>query len=145
MDAANARSRFPACSGGLDLVCDTRCTGCRRSRYIRYRKTADSIVLEAKRIGTGDCWIEFSPAFSLRTQIVGAEMNGRPLAFRMQPNSNDQHLLVRFRLYGGPNNLVIHVKNDFGLSLESDLPPLGSTTRGSGAVADPKMHRRSSP
>ncbi len=103
---------------------------------IRYRKTADSIVLEAKRIGTGDCWIEFSPAFGLRTQIVGAEMNGRPLAFKMQPNSNDQHLVVRFRLYGGPNNLVIHVKNDFGLSLESDLPPLGSASRGLRVISE---------
>ena len=97
---------------------------------IQYRKTTDSIVLEAKRTGTGDCWLEFSPALSLRTQIVSVEMNGRPLAFKTQPNSNDQHLVVRFPLYGGPNNLIIHMKNDFGLSLDSDLPPLGSASRG---------------
>lgn len=97
---------------------------------LQYRKTTDSIVLEAKRTGTGDCWIEFSPAFSLRTQIVSVEMNGRPLPFKVQPNSNDQHLLLRFPVYGGPNNLVIHMKNDFGLSLKSELPPLGSASRG---------------
>jgi len=103
---------------------------------IRYRKTADSIVLEAKRTGTGDCWLEFSPAFSLRTQIVSVELNGRPLVFKMQPNSNDQHLLVRFPLYGGPNNLIIHMKNDFGLSLDSDLPPLGSASRGLRVISE---------
>jgi len=97
---------------------------------LQYRKTMDSVVLEAKRTGTGDCWIEFSPAFSLRTQIVSVEMNGRPVPFKVQPSSNDQHLLARFPLNGGPNNLVIHMKNDFGLSLNSELPPLGSASRG---------------
>lgn len=97
---------------------------------LQYRKASDSIAIDVKRTGTGDCWIAFSPAFGLRTQIVSVEMNGRPLPFKVQPNSNDQHLLVRFPVYGGPNNLVIHVKNDFGLSLNSELPPLGSASRG---------------
>ena len=51
----------------------------------QYRKTADSVELETKRSGSGDCWVDFSPAFSLRTQVVGVEMNGRPLPFKMQP------------------------------------------------------------
>ena len=97
---------------------------------LKYRKTMDSVALEAKRGGTGDCWIEFSPAFSVRTQIVSVEMNGRSLPFKVQPNSNDQHVLVRFPVSGGPSNLVIHLKNDFGLSLNSELPPLGSASRG---------------
>jgi hypothetical protein len=100
------------------------------SADLQYRKTMDSVVLEVKRTGTGDCWIEFSPAFSLRTQITRVEMNGRPVSFKMQPNSSDQHLLVRFPVNSGPNNLVIRMKNDFGLSLKSELPPLGSASRG---------------
>ncbi|MFZ1139720.1 MAG: hypothetical protein WAN76_11100 [Candidatus Sulfotelmatobacter sp.] len=96
----------------------------------QYRKTTDSIVLEMKRTGTGDCWVDFSPAFSLHTQVISVEMNGQPLPFKMQPNSNDQHLSVRFPVYGGPNNLVIRVKNDFGLSLSNELPALGSESRG---------------
>ena len=39
-----------------------------------------AVTLEAKRVGSGECWIEFSPAFSLRTEIAGVEMNGRPSA-----------------------------------------------------------------
>jgi hypothetical protein len=96
----------------------------------QYRKTANSVEFATKRTGTGDCWVEFSPAFSLRTQVLSVEMNGRPLPFKLQPNSNDQHLSVRFPVYGGPNNLVIRVKNDFGLSLSNELPTLGSASRG---------------
>ncbi len=96
----------------------------------QYRKTADSLELETKRTGTGDCWVEFSPAFSLRTQVVSVQMNGRPLPFKLQPNNNDQHLSLRFPVNGGPNKLVIRVKNDFGLAVSSDLPALGSASRG---------------
>jgi hypothetical protein len=96
----------------------------------KYRKTADSVVLETKRTGTGDCWVEFSPAFSLRTGVVSVEMNGRPLTFKMLPNQNDQHLFVRFPVYGGTSSIVIRTKNDFGLSLTNELPPLGSASRG---------------
>lgn len=102
----------------------------------QYRKTADSIRLETKRTGSGDCWVEFSPAFSLRAQVVNVEMNGRPLPFKMQPNANDQHLQLRFPVYGGPYNLVIHVKNDFGLALNSELPPLGSVSRGLRVISE---------
>ena len=102
----------------------------------QYRKTAETIVLEAKRTGTGDCWVEFSPSFSLRTGIVSVEMNGRPLPFKMQPNANDQHLVVRFAVNGGPNTVVIRVKNDFGLALSNELPELGSASRGLRIVSE---------
>jgi hypothetical protein len=96
----------------------------------RYRKTADSVVLEIKRSGSGDCWVEFSPSFSLRTQVVKVELNGRAVPFKLQPNGNDQHVLVRFPIADGLSTLVIHVKNDFGLALTNELPPLGSTSHG---------------
>lgn len=97
---------------------------------LQYRKTPDRLTLEAKRTGSGNCWVEFSPAFSLRTQIVSVEMNGRPLPFKVQPNRNDQHLSVRFPVYGGPNVVVVHMRNDFGVALSSELPPLGGASRG---------------
>ena len=95
----------------------------------QFRKTADSVVLETKRSGNGECWVDFSPAFSLRTEIVSVEMNGRPLPFKMLPNRNDQHLSVRFPVDGGPDSIVIRMKNDFGLAIENELPPLGSASR----------------
>jgi glycogen debranching enzyme len=95
----------------------------------RYKKNLDGITLEATRSGTGDCWVEFSPAFSLRAEVVSVEMNGRPLPFKIQANGEDQHVSVRFPVYGGPNSVVVRVKNDFGLGLSNQLPALGSTSR----------------
>jgi glycogen debranching enzyme len=94
-----------------------------------YRKTADSIVLETNRKGTGNCWVEFSPALSLRAQVTSVEMNGRPVPFHIQQTANDQHVLVRFPVSDEANTLIIHVKNDFGISAGNELPPLGSPTR----------------
>ncbi len=96
----------------------------------RYRKTEDSITLEGKRTGTGDCWVDFSPAFSPRTQVISVQMNGRPLPFKMEANGNDQHLLARFLVNDGTNTLVVRFKNDFGLALSNELPALGSASRG---------------
>jgi len=96
----------------------------------QYRKTADTVTLETRRAGAGDCWVQFSPAFSLRTDVVGVELNGHSLPFKMQANSNDKHAYVRFRLSGGTNSVVIRVKNDFGLAVASELPALGGASRG---------------
>ncbi len=101
-----------------------------------YRKTPGSIVLEAKRMGAGDCWVEFAPSFSLRTRVVRVEVNGRPLPFKMQANDNDQHLFARFPLEGGSTTVVIRVKNDFGLAISNQLPPLGSTSQGLRIVSE---------
>jgi glycogen debranching enzyme len=107
----------------------------------QYHKTPDSIVLETKSTGAGDCWVNFSPALSPRANVVGVELNGRPLPFKLQSSgedksgsqneshSEDQHVSVRFPAHAGSNRVVIHVKNDFGLSLSNELPPLGSTSR----------------
>jgi glycogen debranching enzyme len=96
----------------------------------QYRKTANSIALDATRTGTGDCWVEFSPALSLRTKVVAVELNGQSLQYKVLPNSEDQHLSVRFPVGNGPNALIIRLKNDFGLVLVTELPLLGSTSRG---------------
>ena len=95
----------------------------------QYRKGGDAIVLETTRTGAGDTWIEFSPAFSLRTRIVSVTLNDRSLPFQMQANTNDQHLRVRFPVVDGSNRLVIRVKDDFGLSYANELPHLGSISR----------------
>jgi glycogen debranching enzyme len=103
----------------------------------KYRKTSDSILLETKRSGSGDCWIEFSPALSLRTGVISVEINGRRLPFKMQTNAEDQHVSIRFAVDGGTNTVVIKLKNDFGLSLTNTLPPLGSTSIGLRVLSEP--------
>jgi len=107
---------------------------------LQYHKTADSIVLETKSTGAGDCWVEFSPAVSLRAEVVGVELNGQRLPFRVQSNdggqNEDQHVSLRFPVLGGPKRVVIRVKNDFGLALSNELPPLGSTSRGLRVISE---------
>ena len=105
------------------------------SADFEYRKTPGSIVLETKRMGSGNCWVEFAPSFSLRTKIVSVEIDGRPLPFKMQANNNDQHLFARFPVEGG-STVTIRMKNDFGLALSNQLPPLGSTSQGLRIVSE---------
>ncbi len=103
---------------------------------LTYRKTADSITLEIKRTGTGDCTLEFAPALSLRTTILGAELNGRPIAVHTLANAVDQHACVQFSLTGGANTLRIRLRNDFGLAFSPALPALGSRSRGLRIVSE---------
>ena len=102
----------------------------------QYRKASGSVTLETTRQGNGDCWVDFSPAVSLWTEVVSVELNGRSVPFKLEPNRNDQHLSVRFPVYGGPNILVIRLKNDFGLTVSDDLPPLGSASRGLRVISE---------
>jgi glycogen debranching enzyme len=98
------------------------------SADFQFHKTLDSMTLEVTRTGKGNCWVEFSPAFSLRTKIISAEMNGKSLPFQVQPNTEDQHLSTKFPVNEGIYTLVIHVRRDFGLALNNELPPLGSAS-----------------
>jgi glycogen debranching enzyme len=106
------------------------------SLRISYRKTVSAIVLEVGRAGTGECRLEFSPAVSLRAQIMGVEMNGRPVPFQIHKSDVDQHVTVRFPANSGSSTLRIRVKNDFGLSLSPALPALGSSSQGLRVISE---------
>src|SRR5229473_2083800 len=97
---------------------------------LSYKKTADAITLEIGRKGSADCTMDFAPAVSLKAEVLGAELNGRPVPFRVEANGTDQHVLVHFGVYGGPNTLRIRLRNDFGVSYTSELPALGSASEG---------------
>jgi glycogen debranching enzyme len=97
---------------------------------LSYKKTAEGITLEVDRKGSVECTMDFEPAVSLRAEVLGAEMNGRPVSFRAEANGTDQHVMVHFGLSGGPNTLRIRVRNEFGVSYTSGLPALGSTSEG---------------
>ncbi|MGA7319886.1 MAG: hypothetical protein WBW98_05205, partial [Candidatus Sulfotelmatobacter sp.] len=56
--------------------------------------------------------------------------------FEVQPNDEDQHVSVRFPVFGGPTNMVIRTKDDFGLAVANELPPLGSTSRGLRVISE---------
>jgi glycogen debranching enzyme len=103
---------------------------------LTYRKTTDSVSLDVKRTGGSDCTFEFAPAISLRTMILGAEVNGRPVAVHTQANAIDQHASVRFPVTAGTSTVRVRTRNDFGLALTSSLPALGSSSRGLRIVSE---------
>ena len=96
-----------------------------------YERTTSSITFRTKTTGTdSSCTLEFAPALSLRARILKAELNSRPLPFRVQSNAIDQHVSVQVPACSGSNTIVIHVQNDFGLRLDSQLPALGARSEG---------------
>ena len=108
--------------------------GCTLS--LAYRRTFETVVLDIRREGTGECSLEFSPALALRARISGAELNGRNISFTVQKNAEDQHVVVKFPVPGGSSTLRLTVRNDFGLSIHSELPALGSASEGLRVVSE---------
>ena len=103
---------------------------------LKYDRTEDGIRLEIRRTGSGDCTMEFSPALSPRAEVLGAEINGRPVSLRVERNSEDQHLVLRFPVHSGASTLHIRVRNDFGYDISSNLPPLGKRGQGLRVISE---------
>jgi glycogen debranching enzyme len=97
---------------------------------LSYTRSADGIRLQIACSGAASCPVEFSPALSLRAQVLGAELNGKPVAFHIAANEEDQHVMMRISVSGKSNTLKLRARSDFGVSYESTLPPLGSRSRG---------------
>jgi hypothetical protein len=62
--------------------------------------------------------------------VQKAELNGKPLPFRVEANDEDQHVLVKFPVGEGQKFLRIFVTNDFAVTPMTSLPALGSTSTG---------------
>jgi glycogen debranching enzyme len=106
------------------------------SLHLTYRKTLSEITLDVSRQGNGDCSLEFSPAVSLRAGVIGVDLNGRRVPFQIHKNDLDQHVSVLIPVTARTNTLRIRLKNDFGLSLSSTLPPLGSVSQGLRVISE---------
>jgi len=95
-----------------------------------YSKKAGAITLEVNCAATAACPVEFAPSLSLSAEVLGAELNGKPVPFHIAANGEDQHALVRFEVRGKSNSLKIRVRKDFNVSYDSSLPRLGSPSEG---------------
>jgi glycogen debranching enzyme len=94
-----------------------------------YSKTSDAITLQVN-CGGGPCPVDFEPAVSRRAEVLGVEMNGRALPFKVLANDEDKHVAVRFSASGKSAAVKIRLRDDFGIGYAASLPPLGSTSRG---------------
>jgi GH15 family glucan-1,4-alpha-glucosidase len=98
---------------------------------LNFIKTLEGISLEAGRTaGHGESIIEFRPSISLRATVQRVEVNGKALAFQVEANDEDQHVVVRFPVSEGRTLLRIFVSNDFAVTATQALPPLGSVSSG---------------
>jgi len=111
---------------------------------LAYRKSTNEITLVVTRNGGGDCSLEFSPALSLRAQILGAEVNGRRVPVHVNKSDVDQHITVQFPVGSGASTLRIRTRNDFGLSISPVLPTLGSASQGLRVLSESWAARRDS-
>jgi glycogen debranching enzyme len=99
-----------------------------------YRKSADGIELTIE--STADASLEFSPAVSPRARILGAELNGSRVQFQISKSDLDQHIMIRTKISKGKNTLRMRIENEFGISYDSSLPPLGSSSLGLRLISD---------
>jgi len=98
---------------------------------LTFTRSAEGIFMEAGRTaGTGESRIEFRPSISLRATVQKAELNGKPLSFRIESNEEDQHVIVRFPVSEGQDFVRIAVSDDFAVTATAALPPLGNVSTG---------------
>ena len=95
-----------------------------------FSRTADALTLTAYRRGESDLRLSFRPALSPRAKVLGVTLNGKPLAFRLEPHPTDQHLVVETELAAGSNTLKVRLRDDFSVSATNQLPPLGAASQG---------------
>jgi glycogen debranching enzyme len=108
-----------------------------------YSKRAAEITLQINCTGGAVCPVEFEPALSPRADVIGGEMNGKPVPFRVATNEQDQHVVMRVSAASGQSStLRIRVRNDFGVGYQSTLPPLGARSQGLRMLAETWSARR---
>ena len=109
---------------------------------LTYSKKAEAITLEVYCAGTTSCPVQFEPSLSLGAEVLGAELNGKPVPFHIAANGVDQHVLVGFEARSKSNTLKIRVRKDFNVSYDSSLPRLGSRSEGLRVLSQTWTSRR---
>jgi glycogen debranching enzyme len=102
---------------------------------LTYRKTEDGITLEVQRTGSGDCTINFAPALSPRARVVRTTLDGHTVANHLEPHGIDQHAVIQIPV-NQASTVQIRTRNDFGYSIESQLPALGSPSEGMRVISE---------
>jgi len=101
-----------------------------------YKRTLDTISLDAQRLGDSTVLLNFEPAISLRAEVASAEIDGRRLPFHILNNINDQHVAVHVPVGTVASKLRIHLRKDVDFSVNTNLPLLGSPSREAHVVSE---------
>jgi len=90
------------------------------------RRSADNWTTDIRQDGGTLTDFEFSPAVSLRAHVQSVDFDGRPVSFKVEPGSQDQHVAIHVKISPGKHTLRIGIRDDFGVSVPVTLPSLGS-------------------
>lgn len=97
---------------------------------LRWSKTAKTLRLQITRQGDDACDVEYAPAVSLHAKVRRALLDGKPMAFHVEANANDQHVKVRVPTTNVTETVTIELSGDFGVNEVTSLPPAGSASQG---------------
>jgi len=99
------------------------------SLSVTYHRTANEIALQIQRRGSQHIQFSFSPAFSLRAKILGAEVNGKRTEPLAEPtNTFDQHVSVSVPINSDSTTVRIRYRNDFRIAYPYVAPSIGATS-----------------
>jgi hypothetical protein len=86
--------------------------------------------LHVDREGKENLAIAFNPAISARATVTAVDVNGRTIPFHVDKTASDQHVIVSFAAQDQSTVVKIHLRDDFGVTYNSELPQLGSPSEG---------------
>ncbi len=101
-----------------------------------YHVVGDDLTLEVRRRGTGKVELDFSPAISLRAQVLAADVDGRKITPTIAANDNDQHLTLSVPITGDKTTVHLRVANNFALGNLYTAPTDGAASSGLKIVSE---------
>jgi len=98
------------------------------SLTLSYHRSGTEITLEVLRHGGQQVELEFRPSFSLRTHVLGAEVDGQSVKFSaVEPaNEMDQHVVILVPITKERTLIRLRLRDEFGIVYPYVVPAMGA-------------------
>jgi glycogen debranching enzyme len=95
---------------------------------LTYHNVGGDITLEVERHGGSNVTLEFSPALSLRANVVDADVDGRKVSPKISANANDQHAMLSLPIGAGKTTIHFRVTGNFAIAYPYFPPANGAVS-----------------
>jgi glycogen debranching enzyme len=95
-----------------------------------YHVVGEDISLEITRRGDAKVQVVFSPAVSLRTKVLAADVGGAKVEPKITANENDQHVTFSVPLTGEETTVHLRVTGNFAMGYSYAPPLAGASSSG---------------
>ena len=109
-----ALRRVPFGSGTLDFI---------------LHRDAQSLTLQVENHGASGFLLDFSPAYSLYTNVTDVTANGEPTKFTRLQTAADWHPEIETAVLNTGSTIVLKHDHLFGMDIPTDPPRLGEPKR----------------